>query len=562
MRAISQLLSSMGRGGRPLRIGYGRIFHEANAYSPQLTTRADFDRLHALEGDALAKAASLGGRELADFMPHAELTGFVQAARVAGDVEAVPLASFFAVPNGPLTRDCFDGLLDALLARLGAAGPLDGVYLALHGSMRVDGMAEAPEAVILRRVREALGPAAKLAVSYDLHANLSAGLIDPVDVLVAYRTNPHWDLAPTGYRAGNRLIRALRGQCRPVHAWRKLPMVLGGGVTIDFLAPMRQVFRWMKRLERRDPRVLSASLFMVHPYTGAEDLGWAVHVCTDGDEALAARLADELADRAWAQRTVAPPPMRAVDEALDEVAASAWRKLGPVTLVDVDDIVGAGAPGGNTRFVEALARDDRGLKALVPVHDPALVEELWDRPLGATASVVLRGTPGYGMPAVPLTARVAARATTEFGRTLRLDVGSFHVAVSERSPLPIHPVFWKHLGLAAREADVVVQKNFFHYRMFYLTTSFRHVPVVSDGATSLERVRTRAYRVPTWPAAQPADWRPFDPMLRAGAGVMDATDATTATMTTTTTTMTTTETGTKGPTTRPAARNRRGSARA
>jgi len=556
MRAkLGQFLSSMGRGGRRLRIGYGRIFHEANAYSPQLTTREDFDRLHALEGEALAQAASLDGKELAAFMPHAELTGFVQAARVAGNVEAVPLASFFAVPNGPLTRDCFDGILDALIARITAAGPLDGVYLALHGSMRVDGMSEAPEAVILRRVRAALGPAAKLAVSYDLHANLSAGLIDPVDVMVAYRTNPHWDLAPTGFRAGNRLIRALRGQCRPVHAWRKLPMVLGGGVTIDFLAPMRQVFRWMKRLER-DPRVLSASLFMVHPYTGAEDLGWAVHVCTDGDEALAARLADELADRAWAQRTVALPPMRTVDEALDEARGSLWRKLGPVTLVDVDDIVGAGAPGGNTRIVEALARDDRGLKALVPVHDPALVEELWDRALGTTASVTLRGTPGYEMPSVALTARVAARATTEFGRTVRLDVGSFHVAVSERSPLPIHPVFWRHLGIEARDADVVVQKNFFHYRMFYLTTSFQHLPVVSDGATSLERVRTRVYRVPTWPAAQPADWRPFDPILRAAGAATGAT--TTATVGATTATTATTATKTS----RPAERDTRDSARA
>jgi hypothetical protein len=32
-----------------------------------------------------------------------------------------------------------------------------------------------------------------------------------------------------------------------VHAWRKLPLVLGGGTTIDFLPPMRSVFRWMKR---------------------------------------------------------------------------------------------------------------------------------------------------------------------------------------------------------------------------------------------------------------------------------------------------------------------------
>jgi len=513
-----RLRERLGRGGRPLRIAYGRIFHEANVFSPLTTEREDFERMHLLGGDALARAASLRGAELASFMPHAELTGFVQAARAAGGVTAVPLSSALAVPGGPLSAACFEWLVGDLLERLRAAGPVDGVYLALHGSMEVAGLGEAPEAVILRRVRALIGPEAGLAVSYDLHGNLSAGLVEPVDVLIAYRSNPHWDLAPTGFRAGNRLIRALRGQIRPVHAWRKLPLVLGGGVTIDFLAPMRQVFRFMRRLER-DPRVVSASLFMVHPYTGAADLGWAVHVSTDGDQALADRLVDELADRAWAQRAVALPPMRTVDQALDEVARGRWRHVGPVTLVDVDDVVSAGAPGGNTHIVAALAQDDRDLCAFVPLHDPAAVDALWQVPIGRRASVVLRGTPGYGQPEVPLSATVAARVTGEFGRRVRLDVGSFHVVVSERPPLPIHPRFWGDLGLSHRAADLIVQKNFFHYRMFYLTSSFRHLPVVSQGgATSLDRVRARATRVPTHPGARLDDWRPYDPLLRAPGG--------------------------------------------
>jgi microcystin degradation protein MlrC len=496
-----------------LRIGYGRIFHEANAHSPLFTTRADFERLHVLEGEALDRATRLRGSELAAFMPHAELTGFRQAARLAGDVEAVPLFSAMAVPSGNVELACFEWLVDSLVKRLDQAGALDGVYLALHGSMQVQGLAEPPEALILRRVRERLGPSARIAVSYDLHANLSAGLVDPTSVMVAYRSNPHWDLAPTGFRAGNRLIRALRGQCAPVHAWRKLPLVLGGGTTIDFLPPMREVFRWMKDLER-DPRVLTASLFMVHPYTTAADLGWAAHVSTDGDPRLADELAEQLADRMWEKRTVPLPPSFTADEALDEARASLFRKLGPVTLVDGDDIVGAGAPGGNTRIVEALARDDRGLRALVPVHDPALVDELWSAPIGARAQVTLRGTPGYDMPEVPLEGVVAARIEDEMGRRIRFDAGSFHLSIAAGPPLPIHPSYWKKLGLDPRDADVVVQKNFFHYRMFYLTTSFRHLLVASDGATSLERVRRRACRVPTYPGSDVREWRCGDRALR------------------------------------------------
>jgi microcystin degradation protein MlrC len=500
--------------GRSLRIAYGRLFHEANAFSPVRTTLEDFERLHLLSGDALTEATGLGGVELKSFMPHAELTGFRMAARVAGNVTCVPLTSALAVPGGPLTRACFDTLVERLLADLGAALPLDGVYLALHGSMQVDGLEGAPEAHLLARVRALVGNNVKIAVSYDLHANLSEGLIAPTDVLVAYRSNPHWDLCPTGYRAGARLIAALRGAITPVHAWRKLPMTLGGGMNIDFLSPLRPLFRWMRALED-NPRVVSASLFMVHPYTDAERIGWSVHVSTDGDPTLAESLADSLADRAWAMHAVAIPSMLPVDDAIAAARRSPWRRLGPVTFVDVDDIVGAGAPGGNTRIVEALARTGADLVAYVPVHDPALVDALWNAPDDSTHDVVLRGTEGYEMPAVPLRVHLAARATTDFGRMLRLDVGSLHVVVCDRAPLPIHPSFWKSVGLNARRADVIVQKNFFHYRMFYATVSFDHIPVVTDGATNLRRVRDRDYDVPMAPRSHVASWREYDPVLRA-----------------------------------------------
>jgi hypothetical protein len=100
---------------------------------------------------------------------------------------------------------------------------------------------------------------------------------------------------------------------------------------------------------------------------------------------------------------------------------------------------------------------------------------------------------------------------------VRLDVahaegGTLHVVVTERPPLPIHPSFWRALGLSVRSAHVIVQKNFFHYRLFY--PAFRHVGITSGGATSLEEVvRTRGV-VPTEPASALRDWREADPILR------------------------------------------------
>jgi microcystin degradation protein MlrC len=59
------------------------------------------------------------------------------------------------------------------------------------------------------------------------------------------------------------------------------------------------------RAMEQDPRVLATSLFMVHPFTSSPEMGWSVHVLTDGDALLADRLAEELADLAWeAARTL------------------------------------------------------------------------------------------------------------------------------------------------------------------------------------------------------------------------------------------------------------------
>ena len=123
-----------------IRIAYGRLFHEANAHSPLRTNVEDFDRMHHLAGEELAQATTLRGVELKSFMPHAELTGFRQAMRLARDVETVPLESALAVPNGPMTRECWDELTGSLLDRIQRALPLDGIYLALHGSMQVEGI--------------------------------------------------------------------------------------------------------------------------------------------------------------------------------------------------------------------------------------------------------------------------------------------------------------------------------------------------------------------------------------------------------------------------------------
>ncbi|MEM9193972.1 MAG: M81 family metallopeptidase [Myxococcota bacterium] len=497
------------KGGRPLRIGYGRIFHEGNAFTPFSTSREDMTRFHYLRGTELAEVTTLRGHELKGYLRHAELSGFVQAARFMGDVETVPLISALGVPSGPLSTECFEWLRTSLREAIAEAGELDAVYLALHGSTQVRGAEKAPEGILIGDVQELLGDK-PIAASFDLHGNLSSSIVDPLTILTAYRTNPHRDLLQTGFRAGTRLIRALRGEIVPTHAWRKLPMVLGGGITVDLLSPMRQIFRRFRDAEK-DPAVLAAHLFMVHPYNDAKDLGWALHVTTDGDQPRADALADELAQVLWDVRKVEFPRLRAPSEAIQEVKDAWVTKTGPISIVDTGDVVGAGAPGGSTHLLDALLRDGSPPRCYVPLCDPAAVDATWDVPFGTEVDLTLMGVEATGpQPKVPIHATVAARTEGEFGKVVRLDAGPITIAVASRPPYSVSPKFWRKLGLRIRDAEAIVQKAFFHYRFFYALVSRGNIGVATAGASSLDNVRNLPFDTPMWPKDDVADWRSFD----------------------------------------------------
>ncbi len=299
---LDELIVSSVVRRRP-RIAIGRVNQETNALSPLDTELADFERTHFLTGDAVLDVLAPRAHEVPGIFRNAELSGFARAARKL-DAELVPLVSAWAIPGGPLSRACFESIVGSLTERIRRALPLDAVYLALHGAMGVRGLRD-PEGEILRAVRDVVGPDMPVAATYDLHGNMTRARIERATFHCAYLTNPHRDHARTGARAARLLGATLDGRIRPVTAWRSLPMILGGGVQLDFWPPLRSVYAEMRAL-RRDRRVLDTSLFTVHPWNDDPELGWSVVVHADGDEALADRAAEKLADLCWSMRGELP----------------------------------------------------------------------------------------------------------------------------------------------------------------------------------------------------------------------------------------------------------------
>src|SRR6185437_2875619 len=161
-----------------MRIAVGGIHIECSTYSPLRTTLSDF---RVLRGDELTADQSF--HFLRDY-PR----------------EFLPTLHARALPGGPVARAAYEELKADFLQRLKALGPVDGLYLAMHGAMYVEGMEDA-EGDWIQAAREVVGADCPISASYDLHGNVSQRVIDSLDMLSAYRTAPHENLSDTQRRA-------------------------------------------------------------------------------------------------------------------------------------------------------------------------------------------------------------------------------------------------------------------------------------------------------------------------------------------------------------------------
>lgn len=497
------------------RIAFARVNQETNALSPVLTTLDDFKSTHFVEGEELLRRCSPGGREIPEFFKRAELAGFVRAARARrADVEPVPLFSAWAVASGPLDGATFDAIRQKLVDDLGRAGKIDAVYLCLHGAMGVVGVRD-PERELVAAARSVVG-AAPIVATYDLHANLTQARVEATDALQSYQTNPHRDHARVGRRAGELLIGMLDGSVRPEVAWRSLPMILGGGNTIDFLPPMLEVFLRMKWMERARG-ALATSVNMCHPWNDDPGLGWSTAVVTNGDRALADQLADELAEMCWARRHKLPPSFPSASEAIARARrAKIARKLGVVVMSDASDVVSAGAPGENTALLRALVEEGEGLTSYVPLRDRVAVEALWPRDEGADVEISVGGRldPKRNAPYVARGRILAKRRVHGFERMVTVKVRDVSLVLVEGPALVMRPAFFVDAGLDPWRADVIVVKNFFPFLLFFAKLNRKTIFVRTSGVTDFDAARELTFDGPVHPFAPVGGWRETDARRR------------------------------------------------
>jgi microcystin degradation protein MlrC len=483
------------------RVALIEIHQETNSFSTVPTKLINFESL-ALYYD---EDVNTGGDK-----HRLQVDGFRKAIKKfgKGQIEFVPIIAAWSHSGGKITTEVFDHFKDHIIKRLGE-NELDGMYYSVHGAMGVADMHD-PEGDLLEEIRDIVGDEMPIAVSCDLHANITEKLVKHATFINAYRTNPHRDHNKVGFKSGELLIKTIFGEIRPTMAFQKMPLLKGGGFNIDFLAPMRGIFRAMRKMEKQ-PQVLSVSNFMVHIWIDAPEVGWSCVVITDDAPELAQRLCHELCDLNWAVKKHPHPVPMNTEQAIAKIKRTKWTKyIGTSIMSDLSDLVAAGAPGESTHLLNALIPESKNIRAYVPLCDADSVSHLRSDMLnqeievevGAKLDLIYNDK-------IKFSGVLTYLGESSYGRTAVIKKDKLFLILTSLPNPAFKPSFFLKLGLSLWKSDVVVVKNLFPFRIFFWKYNRQTIYVKTKGVTNIDVFNLDYQHIPRpiYPLDAMENWR-------------------------------------------------------
>jgi len=469
-----------------MRVAIGGFLHETNTFAPSKATYADFE--HGGGYGSLTEGAALAERLTGVNIGTAGALGV--AAERGWDV--VPTLWCFASPSAHVTDDAFERIAGALIDAVAAAGPLDGVYLDLHGAMVTESLDDG-EGEILRRLRARIGPDVPVAVSLDPHANVTAEMVRLSDVTVSYRTYPHVDMAETGRRAAEALGRIMESGRRPAKAFLQAPFLTPIAWQCTDLDPAR---RLMARAAALGAGLDAISWNLGFPAADFADCGMSVTAYGEGAEAAARALMDEIEAAEGEFAGTVWTPEAGVAEALRLSEGGA----GPVILADTQDNPGAGGDSNTTGLIRALAAAGAP-SALGNLYDPEFAAAahaagegaVLRRPLGGQAGVpgdapfeaewrIERLTDGR----FPAKGPFYGGKTMNMGPSALVSLGPVRVVVVSAKAQMADREMFRSLGVHPEAERVLGVKSSVHFRADFAPIASEILTVAAPGPMAVD----------------------------------------------------------------------------
>jgi len=483
--------------------------HETNTFSPIPTP-----------WEAFGNDGPLLGREAFEAMKGARvpMAAFLDLARKERAEIVTPIAAW-ANPSGPVDGVAFDRICGLICdaVRQGC----DAVMLDLHGAMVVADRTDDGEGTLLERIR-AFAPDIPIAVSLDLHANVTDRMVRNCNVIAGYKTYPHVDGYESGELAGSILMRYLKGEIVPVMAWGNRPLLAHTLRENTAEAPMRDFVEAARAAESAG--MLAATAFAGFQHADIHDAGISAVVVADRDRAAARRACDAILDEAWRQRQDFIYRGRPLEQALAEAARIGEQSDGPVLLLDHADNCMSGATQDTMHVLDAALRAGLTGIGVGPIRDPQAVARMVEAGIGNRVTLPVGGKvdmPSIGRNGEPMPLTGTVRNITDgeytitgpqftglrcyMGRTAVLDTGRAQIVVTERNQEPWDRGVFESVGLRPERQRYLLLKSRMYYRPVFLPIAKGAVLCDGVGVASSDwsQFTYRNVRRPIYPLDDP-----------------------------------------------------------
>ncbi|MGV1838151.1 M81 family metallopeptidase [Rhizobium rhizogenes] len=419
-----------------MRIAVGGIHTECSTYNPVLAEEKDF---RIVSGEALTAAPYFAF--LRDY-----------------DAEFLPTIHARAIAGGPVARHTYEAFKAEFLERLKPLLPLDGLYLAMHGAMYIEGMEDA-EGDWITAARALVGDDCLLSASYDLHGNITQRIIDALDMYSTYRTAPHIDVEETMRRAVKMLTESLKTGVKPILLWAPIPVVLPGERTSTVDEPAKSLYDLLPGIDAIDG-VWDASLMVGYVWAD-EPRATAAAIMTGTDRSVLEREAKRLAQAYWDVRRdfVFGCETGSIEEC---VAKAITSPTTPVVLAESGDNPTGGGVGDRADVLaELIAKGADGV-VFAGIADKAATEACYAGGVGAKLDLTVGAsldTKGSKPVRAEFTVKFLLQTDDAADRQAVVSIGGIDLVLSAKRR-PYHNIAdFTRLGLDPHQAKIIVVKS-------------------------------------------------------------------------------------------------------
>ncbi|MDB5553536.1 MAG: Microcystinase [Rhizobium sp.] len=268
------------------RIAILGLMLESNSFAP-VTDKDDFLSRLYLAGIEFAEELRKDESKLPT-----EMRSFCTTMDVSIEWEPVPILIGLVEAGGPIDSEFFLHTLADMKGRLEAAMPLDAVYICNHGAMITTENRD-PDAEIFAMTRAVVGADTPIVATLDLHGNVSDRMVEAVDLIIAYQTNPHVDMVARGKEAALAMVEILNG-LRPVASIIRLPVTPPTVTLLTEKGPYADLMNYSQ--SKKDAEIMNISVLGGFAYADTPKNGLAIIVTARSDKALADATVRDIAD--------------------------------------------------------------------------------------------------------------------------------------------------------------------------------------------------------------------------------------------------------------------------